>query len=325
MLISQRVVTDPDFLKTRVMKGKYFKPYETALEVKVRIIQAIKILVTKEMMDFSHLNNSTMESILGIKPTFETIAQRRTLYQEYGKMPFDSFLLENETGAVLVEKRTLKGNNAISPPGQSKHEQFEVCMTGIHLNGNIFPIKFLLNVDEWRKTPSTNEDSHLPTKIGFFATEGEAQELINNNRKNSIGEYSFEDEQKTMFQICQQLHTFFSTLLFETLLFVNASNTVLVKYEPTKKELKSVPKVFRPKYTYHVLDIFRTKTEYENIGEVMEFINKPDKEVRQIRAHLVRGHFKRKNGKLFWWNAFMRNRKNAATVGIVDKDYQLSN
>ena len=39
------------------------------------------------------------------------------------------------------------------------------------------------------------------------------------------------------------------------------------------------------------------------------------------RAHLVRGHFKNKNGKLFWWNSFIRNRNSALTDGTIVHDY----
>jgi hypothetical protein len=113
--------------------------------------------------------------------------------------------------------------------------------------------------------------------------------------------------------------------LLEALLFMNVSNATLVKYMPSQKEITFVPPQHRDKYIYRILDITRSRKQYESIAQIEEDLKSATLDKGMKRAHLVRGHFKRKNGKLFWWNPFMRNRNNAESVGKIDKDYRLVN
>ncbi len=106
-------------------------------------------------------------------------------------------------------------------------------------------------------------------------------------------------------------------------MFMNAVNSNVTEYKPHKSELKKIPKVLHPKFEYKILDIFRTREKYESLGDVLTSISKVE-ENRSKRAHLVRGHFKTINGRLFWWNHFMRNRKNKEEVGYIKKDYYLA-
>jgi carotenoid cleavage dioxygenase-like enzyme len=111
-------------------------------------------------------------------------------------------------------------------------------------------------------------------------------------------------------------------LVCETLTFLNCKNVARHHYVPKKSENADLPAVLLPKFTYHVLDVFRERKEYVSMEEIRDHLWAP-RTNRQSRATLVRGHFKNIRGTLWWWNAHMRNKKNATTVGVVVKDYNL--
>ena len=109
----------------------------------------------------------------------------------------------------------------------------------------------------------------------------------------------------------------------EILLFINTKNVTKHNYKPTQKELSKVPKNFRSFYDYHVLDIFHEVNGYTSLAGISEQLLVSQKNVIERRAHLVRGHYKTLKTGLFWWSPHARCRKNAETIGVIEKDYQL--
>lgn len=109
-------------------------------------------------------------------------------------------------------------------------------------------------------------------------------------------------------------------IVLELLVYLNVSNITHVLYRPSRRELGKIPQVFKPFFEYRVVDIYRERKSFKSLEDVEGFINDSNGSAER-RAHLVRGHFKNKNGKLFWWNSFMRNRKNIHTEGMIVHDY----
>jgi len=89
-----------------------------------------------------------------------------------------------------------------------------------------------------------------------------------------------------------------------------------------EKELKSVPINLRHSYLYHILDIYfeNEDAEFTSMVDVANYTERQPPTTK--RQHVVRGHFKRKNGKLYWWNTFVRSRR--SETGIVEKDYRVN-
>lgn len=69
----------------------------------------------------------------------------------------------------------------------------------------------------------------------------------------------------------------------------------------------------KPLYEHKILDIdlsrFQTRNGYKSMGW------------NDLRAHLVRGHFKRRKSGIFWWSPFVRGN---SKLGIITKDYNLN-
>ncbi len=111
-----------------------------------------------------------------------------------------------------------------------------------------------------------------------------------------------------------------ASCIFEVLLILNAVNINIKTYRPSRKEFGKIAKVFWPKFEYRILDIYSERNQYKSITDITDHIRNNNSE---RRAHLVRGHFKRFSGKLFWWSPHMRNFKNINQAGLIEKDYRL--
>lgn len=181
------------------------------------------------------------------------------------------------------------------------------------------PIRF-----ELQTNPPPNEDGTYTAanSVGTYASKDEMAAALELLMQGTSEVHGYDTVEGAM-DVLRLTGSQAMDVLGEVLLFLNASNSRITKYQVKKKEMPKAPKPFLPKYEYRILDLYRTKTEYQSLEEVEEFLTPSDKVKLQRRAHLVRGHFKTRNGKLFWWNAFLRNRKNIDSMGVVDKDYQL--
>lgn len=305
--------------------GSFLKnPVVSMHELRTKILNSVKILVSPELADIEGIGTYHIAKIFGKDPKAIDVAEKRELYHRYGKMPFSSIFIENEGGGLLVEKieKVTRKGYAIDDGVYTLQEvSFDTRITLIHEGGFVCPIHFLLNTDASFITGTEGELDPFPTPILAHGSDMEMrvgyelarQLLIKNGSTYGVD--------------AVQYYTNFGTacaaILFEVLLFLNASNTEFFNYKAKPFELKDRPAAIHSKFEYKVLDIYRTKKQYSSMEDILNSLRIPEGEKQTRRAHLVRGHFKRKNGKLFWWNPFMRNRKNAVDVGVVDKDYNL--
>lgn len=105
---------------------------------------------------------------------------------------------------------------------------------------------------------------------------------------------------------------------YQLLTFVNCRNINIVKYKPKKSELAKLPKVLHKGYEYHVVKISNDVTRYESLEDLQTDVAKSVSS--EMKAHVVRGHFKKRATGVFWWNSFLRgHRKN----GVIEKHYEL--
>lgn len=94
---------------------------------------------------------------------------------------------------------------------------------------------------------------------------------------------------------------------------VNSKNIVdrrqvTVKQPITRKRIKSK----LPLYSHHIVQIKPSISA--SFSHAKNSANS-----KQVRAHLVRGHFKIRKSGAYWWNSFARGNANA---GIVTHDYE---
>jgi hypothetical protein len=311
MLISQMIAKDPRFLKSEARK-----PIESVFDTKMKIFNAIKILVGNDVADFTKIIDINEESIFG-KNLEDTEAQkRREMYSEYSRLPFPMIFIENETGGLLVEQRRV----------QKKEHAYDTIITCIQYDGLIDPIKILINTLDF-KGDRNLPGSLIPGRVAWYANDSETEAFMKEMDIAAVlANREMSPEAKAFYtsQVIERMAGAFALLVYETLLFINVANKTLVKYKPTKKEIPGIPKNLLDSYEYRILDLHRSRKVYQSIGEVIDDISFPEADRLARRAHLVRGHFKRKNGKVFWWNPHMRNRKNLEEVGYVDKSYRLN-
>jgi hypothetical protein len=320
MLISQRIQSDPNFLQS-IPK----KPSLSVFELKVKILNSIKFLVPENIAPIDRVGYIHGSEIIGKELTKKNVEEKRSLYHEYGKLPFNSIFIENEGGGILIERaihKNITSYKKVDGEAIPTMESFDTMIVHVDKKGIIHPLRYLINTDNSFIDGTESSKDIFPTPICYYATKAEI------DIATLVSDTIMRDNHQVIdpdFDLMNTIGTGIISIVYEVLLFIHAVNADVVKYTPQKFELKSVPKVLHPKYEYRILDINRTKKEYESLDSVLKFIRDGDGDKLDRRAHLVRGHFKRKNGKLFWWNAFLRNKKNIDDVGIVDKDYQLVN
>ena len=102
--------------------------------------------------------------------------------------------------------------------------------------------------------------------------------------------------------------------LVSFLLIVNSKNVNLHTIPaPERLNKKRSLRGKQPLYSYKVLDI--------DLGNIKQ--PKKSKFITpkyHTRSHLCRGHFKRRESGIYWWNAHMRGQKE---LGFLDKDYRV--
>jgi hypothetical protein len=102
--------------------------------------------------------------------------------------------------------------------------------------------------------------------------------------------------------------------LVASLLLLNSKNRVgkehICQHEANKSRVRKGKK---PLYDYHVLKLNLSKAE-KNIA-CRNSISSGD-----VRAHLVRGHFKVRSSGVFWWSPFLRGNLKR---GFLAKDYNV--
>ncbi len=267
---------------------KMFKFSVSLPEVRQKIIRATKVIVGRNQMDFEAVPREMMER-RNKKNTDEEIDKDIRLYREFARMPYPVMVFENDSGLKLVEEM---GERMIR-------------VTSIAQNGVLMPFIYTLDL----KAKNKHTDDPEKWAIDF------QMELPDGVKKDTAG----------LAEEAGSAALTDSAEIYEMILFMNISNKVTHQYVPSKRENSMVPKPLLPFYSYHIMDLFRDKKVFDSLADVDSFVRGTAEDNR--RAHMVRGHWKTydRNGvkKIYWWNPFMRSKKNLESKGFVDKGYRL--
>lgn len=308
MLLSHRIAKNENFLKYmnvyRDMRADTLKRFRITkeviakdlFEVRQAILHSIKFVIPLDNMHMSLPIIMHREMVEDVELAKHMANNSRepvleiTKYGQYAKLPFSSVFLENDSGGYLLRKRFDQDN--------AWDVRVVNCIEG---------------------------DGYCVMPMAFTIWPGEAlpNGLIRGERLDSpLTRYIPRGPNP---EVADILFTCYAFHIAEVLLFLNITNAPLKHYKLSKKEAVDIPQPLRKHYEYHILDLYRQSDSFDKLSAV-EYIAGVDflqSSSRPSRAHMVRGHFKEIKGKLYWWNPFMRNRKNMDTIGVVDKDYQI--
>jgi len=324
--ISMKVFNNPKFIiagPEMINTPNDFYTYKGVLKdsnsIRIDIINAIKFIIPKDMMNFkntqgfininiNHLNGSFKEFVYDEKNDVtkhcnfihkDDYEKYFNTWKIYGtKMPFPLMFLENDSGGILLKQK----DNLIE-------------VTVIYNNGSVPGMNMYIHTDKFTEIFSELHDfpfEHIPSDYIY--------RMLNDYKKDPTDFYAdkFEESIRTITRQKIVLSTV-GVLALHLLLFINSCNIKHIVYKPSKKELNKIPKVFKNKFEYTTIDIFRERKVYHSLEEIIKSTSSV--ESKEIRAHLVRGHFKHKKNGVFWWNSFIRNNKNQNIVKM--KDYVL--
>lgn len=217
------------------------------------------------------------------KNTDKEIDRDMTNFRRFAKMPYPVLVFENDSGLKLVEEL-----------GERK-----IQVTTVNNNGIVIPFTYTVDLN------SPKGEKHVELKMNYSERLLDSAGFTLADMSNSIVVDTAE--------------------VYEMILFLNVGNKVTHHYVPSKKENSMVPKPLLPFYSYHVIDVFRDRKRFVSLTDVDSFMRELADDQR--RAHMVRGHWKtyerNEVHQIYWWNPFMRSRKNLETKGFVDKGYRL--
>jgi hypothetical protein len=297
MLLSQRVAEDTRFLKINYDLGRRGPNF--IIDMRLKIMRSTKIIVGTEFVEIDDLGACPNQEFSDGRPIGyvagemskgeltkhnKDIDRRYALYIKYCKMPMPIITIESSKGMYLAEKI-----------GEDR-----IRLTVITPQGEIMPTVMYIHMDKLGPTNNMVADFDH-----WFLSEMFMDAFAQNPKF------------KEVMAMIQGLHM---AKFLDALLHFNVANSRIHKYCLTKREAAKIPKAMVPKYEYHIVDVWRERTTYHSLREVEEFT---ERNTEQRKAHFVIGHYKEISGKLWWWNPFVRNRKNADTVGVVIKDYRL--
>jgi len=287
------------------MDGTSSRKDPLTMSVRQKIMMARKIIIDN---DFVPCEETTFTDpdlelprtavVMDMDYITKVVESHKDCYPVYAKMPFDLVFIESGLTGVLLEK----------------------------IDDNSFSV---LNLNLFSKTNPTsldNECAAIPV-LKAKVTNGDLSSMtpIIFNKKafeKLTTDYTQRQAKNILSSNGQALHVQ-AFIALEVLVYLNTINHHVQIYKPTSKEVAHIPKPLHPKFEYWILDIFRDKKPVTSLAELPYAGAKDNEGRRQYRAHLVRGHYKTIRGKLYWWNAFTRCRKNAETAGVIEKDYHI--
>lgn len=287
MLLSQKIAKDVNYINPT-----HFRSTREVFDARLAIMSAVKFVVPNELLNVSIQSMADVAMGKQDKEHISTLLSnldnesRTSLYEQFAIPPFDTIFIESDKTGVLI----------INSPDTDS------------ITYHLFTVGY-----GQKKEYAVFSDCEYEYK-----------------RKEAVASYSRsvkptarEGLDEAMAEkINEAIDSLIMGTVLEILLLLNAKNTNVATYTPTKKEISYVPKNAVKSYVYHILDLYREGTKYESVKDVTEFVGGTGRHSSEKRAHFVRGHFKRKKNGLFWWSPFMRCRKNSE-VGVVDKDYRI--
>lgn len=244
------------------------------------------------------------------KEVLETVEKNLVVNADFLALPYPKMFIENGRFGVLIEADPLD-------PYMWKVRNF----APFYVSGGYFRV-------DVRKSLRVERGSvYLENADYYNVQERRPMASVRNGEHTEVSRSTMAAKKMTEKAMNEFLGDEVTGLLVGmfVVFFTNMSNVRIHTYRMRKGEIsKAIPNSLLPKYEYRVLDLFRERESLESFDDVKAFASGSSRAVRDRRAHLVRGHFKRKGGKLFWWNAHVRNRHNADTVGVVEKDYRVN-
>lgn len=306
MLISQRLAKDFNFLK---MQGA--TPDEL-FQLRLKVIRAVKFLVGTHLLANDQYIRDVRKQLYGAdQPEPEVLRKKNEMWAKYARPPFPLTVLENPEALLLIEELS---------DGWWR-------LTRIGLSGRAGPVSIRVNNVVACRAIGTAPGPCLGKEVWVRDQVAEYPALDRLRAQWRIDAHPLPVQQEFVDNISEHIASMECNLISasELLLLINVANSHIHHYTPSKRENAMVPKALLPHYSYRLVDIFRNRKVYHSFDQMLKDVTLSVAEASEKRAHLVRGHFKEKKNGLFWWSPFVRCRKNATTVGVVEKDYQLVN
>lgn len=305
MLLSQLILRN----KSSIVSDNQNISTAALLEYRSKILNAVKFIIPNSFfkinldMPNEAFSDITQWSDFLTEKNYDyklTKPKNSDLYSEFIKTPFPLMFIENENIGFLLET---KGDVVLVTPFGAQVSKNKIVSDGCEYY-------FKLN-SEGMKSEFTDRTMTYLASSTIRKAPPEVRRLPLHDFMSSAYFNAAVETQVT-------LSIIYHTVLCETLLFMNLKNPPIVKYVFSKVERKYSPKSIPNTYTYNILDIFKANTEYHSLEDVSSFIRNNS----HSKVQLVRGHFKRKFGQLFWWNTFVRNRK--GNEEVVAKTYRIN-
>lgn len=330
--VSMKVATNPKFMlghgnKLKNVSKKDFQLIHTygdkvilPDDLKRDIINSVKFIIPRDLMNLYDDDNLVKTDINLVNGSFEKCESRinennifdfncitesdydknvRT-WATYGtKLPFPIVFLENQTGGILLKQ----------------YEKY-IEVTYLLEKGITCEVRARIFMDSF-SDELINKRAFPVEYIGNKVAEDNLHHLKNRGPK-----YNPTDVEVFRFQghlTSTKIMNVITIIALQIISFINSGNIKHIHYKPTKKEIDKIPTPFKEKYEYTTIDIFRERKVYHSLEELIQSTSSVEN--KEIRAHIVRGHFKHKKNGVFWWNSFIRNNKGVSIPKT--KDYVL--
>jgi hypothetical protein len=266
--------------------------------------------------------------------TIAKMVKRFDDFQYFVRLPFDSIFIENQCFGALVQRR---GESGLKITILKQDRKGRTVGPFWAIVDDVESVEYVESIGYCGETivPTNTRFYVSPAEFAFSFDEDGVETMHNEEAFSEHCDRIDPKNRKTAYEhrmdYVGMIERFFSPLtivVFNTMVFLNVRNVSVRTVGPSRKEASKlgIAPTAISKYSYRVVDIFRElDPEMMRFEDIEKFIHsEAGFSGVDRRAHAVCGHFKKKHGSLFWWNAHMRNAKNIDRVGYVEKDYRLN-
>lgn len=307
MLISERIAADRTFLHfpKNLIKGRLSKQFNPWLQIlRNKIINSEKFVIPDYLGGSIQTTNEVIGRMVAAKSSkndgITFLQEREHQYTLFSKLPFDLTVIENNELCWLLEKYK---------------DHFSITI--VHKNGDVNTVTLLIE--------GVGKDQNV---LNVFYVYYYSNLTGHVQPQSHFDKLELSTHEISRFICTAQKHTKYNSVcVFEALLYINAKNRreVEVKvsqgFKKVSKRNRVVP--VGPDLVYKVLVLDRTKPTLVTTDDISNYIYSPSEGHVGRRATYVRGHLKVRKTGTYWWNPFIRDAKNALTVGMVDKTYDV--
>ena len=306
MLITERIATDKRFLHFNAGLLGAFKAHPFAVWLKdfrQEILNSEKFIIPDYMSGSEETTRKFIGKIIDLKEigTPEHLA-RLDQYVKFSKPCFKYMTIENNDICYAIEQTS-----------------FGFAIILINKDGEVNPIQTMT----WKTVPSTNGMKMHEFLYNFLL----------GTKETSVSEIDVFLKLRESDNITDRYITYKHSVslrgmlcVLEILLYINAKNRREVEVKiplGVHKKRKRKSDADQKGLIYKVLVLDRTKPTLVTSKDISDYIYSPEEEHAKRRATYVRGHLKVRKTGTYWWNPFIRDAKNALTVGMVDKTYDV--